>query len=209
MDALARGTTECFQYAMRELEAGNDRRLHAEMRKAVCRYFWWMTGEFFILEGDLGWGPGHREYDGDAPFPPRVCGYWRNVDAFLHDLGCLRRSRAVEALAGARWDRANTSVEARTLRFLYARLRTDAEVLNYLYERLATSRSEYEVGAARVFMGLVKDDPSMAPLACAGLALLLAKQLRRVSVRKEVALARRQARAATQPKELLFVQCVA
>ena len=36
------------------------------MRWKVCTYYPWLTAEFFELEGYLGWGPGHREYDGEG-----------------------------------------------------------------------------------------------------------------------------------------------
>ena len=36
------------------------------LRRKVCAFYPWMTAELFELEGYLGWGPGHREYDGEG-----------------------------------------------------------------------------------------------------------------------------------------------
>jgi len=40
-----------------------------QLREKVCRHYPWLASELFELEGYLGVGPGHRDYEGEG-FPP-------------------------------------------------------------------------------------------------------------------------------------------
>ena len=51
------------------------------LRYKVCRDYPWLAFELFDLEGALGWGPGHREYDGDG-FPPPLPDAQNRLRAF-------------------------------------------------------------------------------------------------------------------------------
>ena len=42
-----------------------------QLREKVCRHYPWLVSELFELEGVMGWGPGHRDYEGEG-FPPPV-----------------------------------------------------------------------------------------------------------------------------------------
>ena len=58
----------------------------AEMQEAlryrVCKGYPWLACELYGLEGDMGWGPGFRKYEGDG-YPPPLRHAERKMQAFL------------------------------------------------------------------------------------------------------------------------------
>jgi hypothetical protein len=152
----------------------------------VGRNFPWLAAEVFALEGQLGWGPGFRDYDGEF-FPDPVPCAWQQMSKFLELLSILQPDdvlvRSVEKVR-----RGVGEDSTRFSRMLSTSLRAQEvkrqDVVDLLYRRVAIAHSAYTLGGARTFRALWTMQARYV-LAVAGLAWLLHYPLIPVRVRAE------------------------
>lgn len=184
-----RGDKAWHEIAVR-LESEGVEAVRREIRNVVCTKYWWTSGEFFICEGLLGWGPGHREWAADDLLPPPSDNCFVGLRRFLYALSQIPESPAIDQLLNARWDVANVSLAARTIRFLYRRTYVEEEIVTYLYRRIAEVKTPYELGAARPYFKMWMDADELAPVAISGLTMILCTRLDPCKVRRELVLQR-------------------
>lgn len=169
-----------WQYVFGELAQGRKEKIKSELQKLVCRRYWWLTGELFLLYGELGWGPGHREWEGTF-LPDPVEDALDRLRNFVRDLTSLPESSRVQAVLDDYMGEARSKT-AQILNLVLAG--TDAGLLKpfiLLYEKVMQRCTIYEIGAARMYCDQYIEGEH--DTAFSGFALLLTAGLNRLKVR--------------------------
>ena len=151
-----------------------------ELRKTVCLDYSWLVSELFELEGDLGWGPGHREFEEDY-LPPRVLSSHAHMETFLNTLERVRKDTTIRDLLN---QSINDKRSAQIAKCLTARQVMRSDVVQLMYSRVAMYRSAYTLGGARMYLSMWTDEGQYA-LAVAGLINLLHNPLSKLAVGAE------------------------
>lgn len=151
-----------------------------ELRRTVCLDYCWLVSELFELEGDLGWGPGHREFEEDY-LPPRVLSSQAHMETFLNTLERVRKDTTIRDLLN---QSINDKRSAQIAKCLTARRVMRSGVVQLMYSRVAMYRSAYTLGGARMYLSMWTDEGQYA-IAVAGLINLLHNPLSKLSVGAE------------------------
>lgn len=195
-EAVASGPDQAWSYVLTRLSEhtrlGSARdAIQSELTELICKHYWWLAGKFFILEGDLGWGPGHRDdHDGDG-YPPPVADAFFRLKNFIQDLALLPPTEAVQSLARQDGEVPVASIESRLFRKVFGMDRELPQLVEFLYSRIVAIRSVYEIGAARCYKRFAKENPIQA---LAGMTLILVRRLNHSDVEAESAILRRNLR---------------
>jgi hypothetical protein len=160
---------------------------HKELRKTVCEHYWWLSGELYDLEGDLGWSAGFHSWEGDSYFPIPQPNPAARLHRFIDCLAELPFSSSVSHLKQLYRSKVNPkALEPRMIQFLFTKFPGHPEeAVAFAYNRIATVRSEYELGAARPFLRLSLDD-GLHLSALAGLVMILCRGLSQLTVRADM-----------------------
>ena len=151
-----------------------------DLRRTVCTDYCWLVSELFELEGDLGWGPGHREFEEDY-LPPRVLSSHAHMETFLNTLERVRKDTTIrDLISGAITDKRADQIS----KCLTARKVVQGDVVQLMYSRVAMYRSAYTLGGARMYLSMWTDEGQYA-LAVSGLINLLYNPLSKLSVGAE------------------------
>ena len=151
-----------------------------KLRRIVCLDYCWLVSELFELEGDLGWGPGHREFDEDY-LPPRVLSSHAHMETFLNTLERVRKDTTIrDLISGAITDKRAAQIS----KCLTARKVVQSDVVQLMYSRVAMYRSAYTLGGARMYLSMWTDEGQYA-LSVSGLINLLHNPLSKLSVGAE------------------------
>jgi hypothetical protein len=158
-----------------------DFRLDAEFW--VASRYPWLCGELYRLEGDLGWCPGFRVWDG-AGYPPTLPGSPRAMGVFCEDLLLMFPDlRVVDALKSA--DSCSEYPLSRMLGIcLGSKVKQRNSVVVRLYESVVSAHSPYTIGAARIYLSVWNTQGKFG-LSAAGLLWLLFNPLKRVAALAE------------------------
>lgn len=156
---------------------------HTELLKVICERYWRTAGEYFELEGRLGWGPGHREWEGESDYPPMEQGAVDSLRMFLHKLASMSPEPILAKLAKSE-DKAGVIFRKTVLGSKAGEYR----ILEVIYSKIANLRTPYELGAARPFFKLWSD-LGRFEAAMAGLVAILVKGLDRKQVQREMVFA--------------------
>jgi len=168
----------------------------AYLRRIVCVGHWFLAGELFTLEGKLGWGPGHRDWDGDG-LPPRTKAAANRLCGFVFDIASIPPDNRTLNLANALAKGTDkTLLECRTFNYInnkasvvYERRRDRmTAIASFLYDRIVEQKSVYEIGAARIFYLVDEAFPSY--VAMAGLLLILVRGISSISALSKAAFGR-------------------
>lgn len=131
-----------------------------EIRDVVCTDYWLQAGEYFTLEGELGWGPGHREWDQEDLDPPLMQGAVQKLRQFLHRLAALEPTPILTAIKANPSSVAGSFFERMCLVRRLGQTKPgqdktlEYKILEIVYSRIANHRSHYELGGARAFLKL-------------------------------------------------------
>ena len=159
------------------------------LRFLVARDYGWLASELFEIEGELGWGPGHREWDGDF-FPPPTTESSAHMMTFLRTLATVRRdTELMELLTAAARGTWHTPAGRFIERAVHVRETSRSGIIQYFYGKIATRHSEYTLGAARIYLAMWTQQRRFK-LAVSGLIRLLFQPLTRLGVRAETVLRR-------------------
>lgn len=162
----------------------NIRQFRERLHLIVGRDYRWLASELFEIEGELGWGPGVREWGGDG-YPPATAASAAMMETFLRT---LESSQKDDTLILSLWDASRGRVTDTFSRMLtkYLKVRdvNRHAVIQHFYARVATTRSVYTLGAARIYL-LLWLRQRRFKLALAGLLHLLLHPLNKLVVRAE------------------------
>lgn len=151
-----------------------------KLRRTVCLDYCWLVSELFDLEGDLGLGPGHREFDEDY-LQPKVISSHAHMETFLNTLERVRKDTTIrDLISGTITDKRAAHVS----KCLTARKVVQGDVVHLMYSRVAMYRSAYTLGGARMYLSMWTDERQYA-LAVSGLINLLHNPLSKLSVGAE------------------------
>jgi len=154
------------------------------LRAVVCRDYGWLASELFEIEGELGWGPGIREYDGEF-FPPRTPSSTALMQTFLNTLTRARKdTELTEMIRLARLGVTKDKATALLAVSLAAKEVDWHKLIHHFYGRVSELRDTYTLGAARMYLALWTQQHNFA-VAVAGLIRLLVKPLSKLWVRAE------------------------
>lgn len=159
-----------------------------KVRMTVARDYPWMVAELFEIEGDLGWGPGFREYDDEySCFPERTWYANAKMLTFLKTLEhCEKDNALVQAIQEAK-GMPTRKLATMLRRFMEKTDKNDYEEFRAIckvYGLIATRRSEYTLGGARIYFALYTEQKKFL-LALAGLLRLFYSPLVKVKVDAE------------------------
>jgi hypothetical protein len=142
----------------------------------VARKFPWMTGELFTLEGDLGWGPGFREWDGPDYFPPMRHEALQKMKEFCTDLDTMKpESLLDDFIRSLRQKRDNIAVSM-LKSCERASEKQRVSVVHKLYASVVNAHPLYTIGAACIYLSVWLVDRKYL-LAVSGLLWLLCNPL--------------------------------
>lgn len=154
------------------------------LRFLVARDYGWLASELFGIEGDLGWGPGNREWDGDF-FPPPTDDSWAHMTTFLRTLASVRKDHELlDMLADASRGTWKTIAGKYITSAVNAREASHGGLISFYYGKVAECRNSYTLGAARVYLAMWTQQHKFR-LAVAGLVRLLFQPLSKLTVRAE------------------------
>jgi hypothetical protein len=156
------------------------------LRKEVCMNYPWLAGELFVLEGELGWGPGFREHEGEF-YPPELPEARQRMTGFLQMLDMVQPNVDLlnELVSKARYQfdpKESTVLMLRTV--LNARLLLRNTLANWMYGKIANYHSPYTLGGARMYYSVWGLQQNFT-LAMAGMVWLLHKPLNPLVARAE------------------------
>jgi len=156
-----------------------------DLRFVVCRDYGWLASELFSIEGELGWGPGFREYEGMF-FPPPTRSSYAMMTTFLNTLQRVEKDiTLIQMLRNARvgyYPDKPTTLLARTLS---VRAGNKDKLVDHFYNKIASNiNNTYTIGAARLYHSMWSHQKKFC-LAVAGLIRLAFTPLNRISARAE------------------------
>ena len=156
------------------------------LRKEICLNYPWLTSELFALEGELGWGPGFREHEGEF-YPPELPEARQRMTGFLQMLDMVQPN--CELMNGlvskARYQFEPSDSAVRMLRTaLNARILLRNVLATWLYGKIANCHSPYTLGGARLYFSVWIQQQNFT-LAMAGMIWLLHKPLNPLTARAE------------------------
>lgn len=157
------------------------------LRMVVARDYCWLCGELFRIEGELGWGPGFRDYDGDEMFPPETWEAKALMTTFLNTLERVDKDkRLIAMLSDSRKGRAVNKATAMLRKCRGARVANRNAVIHHFYLRIARggNAATYSLAAARVYRSLWTQQNKFL-LALAGLINLFCTPLTELTARAE------------------------
>ena len=156
------------------------------LRLIVARDYGWLVSELYDIEGKLGWGPGHREWDEDG-YPPPTEDSYAHMTTFLRTLASVHVDTGlVEALREASDGRWKSVAGKYIAKSLHARETIRNSVILRYYGWVADTRNEYTVGGARIYRYLWEQQ-NLFWLSCAGLIWLLFNPLNTILARAKTA----------------------
>jgi hypothetical protein len=166
-------------------DAGEYERLLARLTNYVTKNCWYMAGELYWLFGELGQGPGieDRDWDDNLLYPLPNGSSRELLSDFVDDLKILPAANPVEV------------VDQDVFKVACKKRNMDDGVLWKPYHKIVMEKSEYEIGAARIFGALVANTKmETVHIGLAGLILILMQGIDRTQIRGKVALCRAQER---------------
>ena len=154
------------------------------LRFLVALRYGWLAAELFDIEGELGWGPGHRDWE-EALFPPPTEDSNAHMRTFLKTLESVRPDEGLEEMlrdaANGLW---RNLAGKNLVRVFKARLVRRSGLITYFYGKVAEMHDAYTLGAARIYLALWTQQHKFR-LSLAGLVRLLFNPLTAVGVRAE------------------------
>jgi hypothetical protein len=151
-----------------------DFRLNTELD--VAQKFPWLTGELFTLEGDLGWGPGFRDWDGPDYFPPMRRDALPKMKEFCADLDTMKPEGLLDDFIRSLRKKKDGFAVSMLKSCERANEKKRVSVVNRLYASIVTAHPLYTIGAARIYLSVWLVDSEYL-LAISGLLWLLCNPL--------------------------------
>jgi hypothetical protein len=156
-------------------------KLVTELSNIVAMNYWYMAGNLYELLGDIGHGPGHREdwYEGDY-YPKPYRNARTLLSNFIDDLSILQIDRKTLD----KFKKDETFILAMRLVPTYGK-----QILSRPYQIIVLRKTDYQIGAARIFLSLILDntDKESEEVGLAGLIAIAKGNLNKLQVNAFVA----------------------